>query len=222
MRFSSSVAARAGCLFRSPRSVSGLLGLTVRRRCWRRLRTRLKRTRLGSRAAIVRGDIRALPFRKRVRFPLVMAPYGILQSLLRDADLRATLRSVARVVPRGGRFVVDLVPDLPKWQEYERRVSLTGRGPQGGWLTLIETVRQDANRQMTIFDQEFVERVGRRRQTYRSSIAFRTLTVPQVSGRLERAGFRIDAVLGTMAGGSGPPTLASGSSWRKEVHEPGF
>jgi ubiquinone/menaquinone biosynthesis C-methylase UbiE len=165
-----------------------------------RLRTRLKRTRLGSRAAIVRGDIRALPFRKRVRFPLVMAPYGILQSLLRDADLRATLRSVARVVPRGGRFVVDLVPDLPKWQEYERRVSLTGRGPQGGWLTLIETVRQDANRQMTIFDQEFVERVGQRRQTYRSSIAFRTLTVAQVSGRLERAGFRIDAVLGDYGG----------------------
>lgn len=165
-----------------------------------RLRTRLKRTRLGSRAAIVRGDIRALPFRKRVRFPLVMAPYGILQSLLRDADLRATLRSVARVVPRGGRFVVDLVPDLPKWQEYERRVGLTGRGPQGGWLTLIETVRQDAHCQMTIFDQEFVERVGRRRQTYRSSIAFRTLTVAQVSGRLERAGFRIDAVLGDYGG----------------------
>ena len=165
-----------------------------------RLRTRLKRTRLGSRAAVIRGDIRALPFRKRVRFPLVMAPYGILQSLLRDADLRATLRSVARVIPRGGRFVIDLVPDLPKWQEYERRVSLTGRGPHGGWLTLIETVRQDANHQMTIFDQEFVERAGGSRQTYRSSIAFRTLTVAQVSRRLERAGFRIDAVLGDYGG----------------------
>ena len=125
-----------------------------------------------------------------------MAPYGMLQSLLRDRDLRATLQSVAAIVPRGGFFVVDLVPDLPQWQEYERRVSLRGRRPRGGRLTLIETVRQDYDRRMTIFDQEFVERIGRRRKTHRFSIAFRTLTVAQVSSRLERSGFRIDCVLG--------------------------
>ena len=170
-----------------------------------RLRTRLRRARLGSRAAAVRGDIRALPFRKRVRFPLVMAPYGMLQSLLRDQDLRATLRSVAAVVPRGGRFVVDLVPDLPRWQEYERRVSLRGRRPGGGQLTLIETVRQDYDRKMMIFDQEFVERIGRRRESRRFSIAFRTLTVAQISSRLERSGFRIDSVLGDYRGRAWSP-----------------
>ena len=90
---------------------------------------------------------------------------------------------------------------VPRPVRQNRRLRIPiGRGPQGGWLTLIETVRQDADRQMTIFDQEFVERVGQRRQTYRSSIAFRTLTVAQVSGRLERAGFRIDAVLGDYGG----------------------
>jgi hypothetical protein len=131
---------------------------------------------------------------------MVMAPYGMLQSLLRDRDLRATLKSVAAVVPRDGVFGVDLVPDLPRWQEYKRRTTLRGRRPGGGQLTLVETVRQDEDRGLTIFDQEFVERIGRRRQTRRFSIAFRTLTVSQMAGRLERAGFRIDSVLGDYRG----------------------
>ena len=170
-----------------------------------RLRTRLRRARLGGRAAAVRGDIRKLPFRRRVRFSMVMAPYGMLQSLLRDRDLRATLKSVAAVVPRDGVFGVDLVPDLPRWQEYERRTTLRGRRPGGGQLTLVETVRQDEDRGLTIFDQEFVERIGRRRQTRRFSIAFRTLTVSQMAGRLERAGFKIDSVLGDYRGRAWSP-----------------
>ena len=165
-----------------------------------RLRTRFRRARLSGRAALVRGDIRTLPFRKRFRFKLVMAPYGMLQSLLRESDLGSTLRSVAGVVPRGGVFVVDLVPDLPRWQEYKRRVSLRGARPGGGRLTLIETVRQDRDRHLTVFDQEFVERRGRERETHRFSLAFRTLSVPQVSRRLERAGFSVDAVLGDYRG----------------------
>src|SRR5436190_6139362 len=49
---------------------------------------------------IVRGDIRALPFRRRA-FAMVLAPYGILQSLIRPRDLTASLASVARVLPPG-------------------------------------------------------------------------------------------------------------------------
>ena len=171
-----------------------------------RLRRRLRRARLGGRAAAVRGDIRALPFRRRMRFSLVMAPYGMLQSLLSDADLRATLRSVAAVMPRGGSFVVDLVPDLPRWSEYERRMSLRGRGPGGSDLTLIETVRQDRPRGLTIFDQEFIEWVNGRPEHHRFAISFRTLTVPRMSARLERAGFKVDAVLGDYRGHDWSPT----------------
>ena len=170
-----------------------------------RLRSRLKRAGLYARASAGRGDIRALPFRRRFRFTLVMAPYGILQSLLSDRDLRLTLRSVAAVVPRGGFFAVDLVPDLPRWQEYKRRVSLQGRRSNGRHLTLIETVRQDYDRHMTIFDQEYVERSGRRRESHRFSIAFRTLTVAQMSGRLERAGFHVHSVLGDYRGRAWSP-----------------
>src|SRR4029450_5180505 len=74
----------------------------------------------------VRGDIRALPFRPRA-FAMALAPYGILQSLIRPRDLTATLASVARVLPQGATFGIDLVPDVPKWREYTDRLQLSGR-----------------------------------------------------------------------------------------------
>jgi SAM-dependent methyltransferase len=163
-----------------------------------RARQRLRRARLS--AMLVRGDIRHLPFRRRVKFDLVMAPYGMLQSLTRERDLRATLAAVHGVLPRGGLFAIDLVPDLPRWAEYERRVSLSGRrGPSR--VRLTESVRQDRRQGLTIFDQEYEERRGSRRAVKRFSLTFRTITVAQMRHRLELAGFRIDAVLGDYAGG---------------------
>jgi SAM-dependent methyltransferase len=162
-------------------------------------RQRLRRARLVN-AAVLRGDIRHLPFRRRAGFSLVMAPYGILQSLTREADLRATLTSVHGILPRGGLFVIDLVPDLPRWDEYERRTSFSGRRG-AGTLTLVETVRQDPARRLTIFDHEYVERRGRQRRTHRFSLTFRTLSVPQMRRRLEAAGFDVRAVLGDYRGG---------------------
>ena len=70
----------------------------------------------------------------------------------------------------------------------------------GRRVTLIESVRHDRRRRLTIFDQEFVASRGARRQVHRFSIAFRTLGVPQVARRLEKAGFRVDAVLGDYQG----------------------
>jgi hypothetical protein len=129
-----------------------------------------------------------------------MAPYGILQSLTREKDLRATIAEVARVLRRGGLFAIDLVPDLPRWSEYERRVSLAGRRGRGH-VTLTESVRQDRRKRLTIFDQEYEERRGRERSVRRFSLTFRTVSVPQMRSRLEAAGFRIDAVLGDYEGG---------------------
>jgi SAM-dependent methyltransferase len=163
-------------------------------------RQRLRRARLKN-ATLVRGDIRFLPFRPRPGFSLAMAPYGILQSLTREKDLLATIDSVHRVLRRGGLFVVDLVPDLPQWDEYDRHTSLAGSRGRGTRITLIETVRQDVKRRLTIFDHEYVERKGRHRRVHRFSLTFRTLSVPQMSRRLENGGFRIRAVLGDYHGG---------------------
>jgi hypothetical protein len=167
----------------------------------RRAKRRLVRAGIADRAMLVRGDIRVLPFRSRHRFALVMAPYGILQSLTRERDLRATLTSVAGVLRRGGLFAIDLVPDLPRWAEYRRRVSLRGRRRDGSTVTLIESVRQDRRRRLTIFDQEYIERRGRRRRWHRFALTFRSLSVPEMSRRLEAAGFSVHAVLGDYQGG---------------------
>ena len=195
-------------------------------------RRRLRRARLADRLALVQGDIRFLPFPSaagpegptggpdggrapRVRrggpsgppeagsgFAAVMAPYGILQSLLREKDLASTLSDVHRVLRPGGTFGLELVADLPSWEEYRQRVSLRGwRGrPGGAHVTLVESVRQDPARRRTIFDQEFTERRGGERRVRRFSLAFRTLTVPQMARRLAAAGFAVTALLGDYRG----------------------
>ena len=162
---------------------------------------RSRRMRSSARPTWLRGDIRFLPFRKSARFDLVIAPYGILQSLVRESDLQATLASVERVLARGGIFGVDLVPDLPVWKEYRDKVRFRGvrRGGKSR-ITLIESVRQDRAKKLTLFDQEYIEQRGRQRTSRRFSLVFRTLTVPQMTKRLENAGFRIHAVLGDYNG----------------------
>jgi len=148
--------------------------------------------------SLVRGDIRHLPFDDGT-FPMVLAPYGILQSLIRPRDLTATLDSVARVLAAGGTFGIDLVPDVPKWREYENRVQLRGRAA-GAQLTLIESVRQDRQRHLTTFEQKYVERRGGRTREHRFDLTFRTLSVRQMTTQLERAGFQVGAVLGDYRG----------------------
>jgi len=147
---------------------------------------------------LLRADIRALPFGDG-SFPSVIAPYGILQSLIRPRDLTAALASVARVVAPGGTFGIDLVPDVPKWREYSNRVQLRGRAG-AAHLTLIESVRQDPKRRLTTFQQTFVERRRERTQEHQFELTFRTLSVAEMSKQLERAGFTVDAVLGDYRG----------------------
>lgn len=160
---------------------------------------KLRRAKLTSDALLVRGDIRHLPFRP-AHFPLVMAPYGILQSLTREQDLTATLASVARVMPKGARFGIDLVPELPRWSEYAARKTMSGRMGRTA-VSLVESVTQDRARRVTTFDQRYVStRDGVRRQ-HRFTLTFRTLSVRQMSNRLERAGFEVEAVLGDYQGG---------------------
>jgi ubiquinone/menaquinone biosynthesis C-methylase UbiE len=166
---------------------------------WARQRIAKSPTRqLAKALRLVRADIRQLPFEDEA-FPMVIAPYGILQSLIRPRDLTATLASVARVLARGGSLGIDLVPDVPKWREYENRVQLRGHA-RGAQITLIESVRQDRKRHLTTFEQTYVERRGSEQREHRFDLTFRTLTVRQMRGQLERAGFRVDAVLGDYRG----------------------
>jgi ubiquinone/menaquinone biosynthesis C-methylase UbiE len=169
-----------------------------------RAANRLRRARHPLAIQLVRGDIRHLPFPDRT-FPLVIAPYGILQSLLRERDLTATLSTIARILAPGATFGLELVADLPSWKEYSRRVSLRGRRANGRRITLVESVRQDRARKLTVFDQEFVETAGAEVRRRNFSLAFRTLTVPQMTRRLESVGLHVTALLGDYRGGPWDP-----------------
>jgi ubiquinone/menaquinone biosynthesis C-methylase UbiE len=164
-------------------------------------RARVRRARLGARVKFIRGDIRHLPF-PDTTFPLVMAPYGILQSLLDERVLTATLKEVQRVLTRKGTFGLELVADLPAWEEYSKKTSMRGqRGPNGKPITLIESVKQDRRKHITRFEQEFVEGRGKSATRTRFTLAFRTVSVPQMVQRLEKAGLEVSAVLGDYQGG---------------------
>jgi ubiquinone/menaquinone biosynthesis C-methylase UbiE len=166
-----------------------------------RARTRIKRARQQSRVRLIRGDIRHLPFPDR-SFPLVMAPYGILQSLLDERVLAATLKDVRRVLTRRGTFGLELVADLPAWEEYSRHTSLRGkRGPNGKPIALIESVKQDRKNRITRFEQEFVEGRGKSATRRKFTLAFRTVSVPEMVQRLEKAGLEVTSLLGDYEGG---------------------
>jgi ubiquinone/menaquinone biosynthesis C-methylase UbiE len=165
-----------------------------------RLRAALSRSRRRLAPRLVRGDIRQLPF-DRDSFEMVIAPYGILQSLLVDQDLTDSLASIARVLRRGGTFGLDLVPDVAHWREYTNRVQLRGRAGRGVHLTLVESVRQNRARRLTTFEQRYIARREGRSTEHRFELTFRTLSVRRMRERLERQGFVVDRVLGDYRGG---------------------
>ena len=72
-------------------------------------------------------------------------------------------------------------------------------------VTLIESVRQDRTRKLTLFDQEFVERRGREVRRRHFSLAFRHVDGTQMASRLEKAGFEVAALLGDYQGGPWDP-----------------
>jgi SAM-dependent methyltransferase len=181
------------------RSGASVIGVDRSAAMLERARRRLVRLRRAVRPGLVRADIRTLPFPSG-SFDVVMAPYGVLQSLLTDAALAATLAEAARVLAPGALFGVDLVPDLPQWAEYRNGVTLRGRTSDGHPITLIESVEQDRRRRRTIFHEQFVVGRGRAARRRRFTLTFRTLGLHQVRRRLERAGFRVDAVLGDYRG----------------------
>jgi ubiquinone/menaquinone biosynthesis C-methylase UbiE len=183
------------------RSGATVIGIDRSASMLARASARVKRAKLGLRVQLIRGDIRHLPFPDR-SFPLVMAPYGILQSLLDEQLLMATLKDVRRVLTRDGTFGLELVADLPAWDEYSDRVTMRGaRGPHGKPIQLIETVTQDRRKRITRFRQTFVEGRGAAKTRKTFSLAFRTLTVPQMVERLEKAGLEVSALLGDYQGG---------------------
>src|SRR5262249_60337459 len=122
-------------------------------------------------------------------------PYGVLQSLVRERDLASALTSVHRVLTAGGRFGIDLVPDVPHWSEYERQKTLSGTMGRAR-VDLIESVRQDRARRLTMFDQRYTATRAREQRVDEISLTFRAVCVSAMTRRPEPTGVTRGARLG--------------------------
>jgi SAM-dependent methyltransferase len=154
----------------------------------------------AKRPSILRADIRAVPL-ESATVGVVIAAYGLLQSLLDDRDLNAMLAEVSRVLKPRGVAAFDLVPDLLRWQEYSKRVRFRGRSRRGAHVTLVESVRQLPAKALTVFDETFIERTGGRERRHTFSLTFRSVPLSTVLQRLTEAGLDVEAVCGDYRGG---------------------
>ena len=78
-----------------------------------------------------------------------------------------------------------LVPDLVRWEEYSGKKTLSGKMGRDTSISLVESVRQDRAKRLTIFDQQYVTvRHGERRR-HQFTLTFRTLSIREMSSRLE-------------------------------------
>jgi SAM-dependent methyltransferase len=180
------------------RAGASLVGVDFSAAMLERARARLRRLPRLRRPRLVRGDIRHLPFPDR-SFDRVLAPYGVLQSLTSDADFDAALGEAARLLRRNGQLGLELIPELANWQAYQNQVRFRGR-LGGAQVTLVETVRQDRRRGLTIFDETFTTRQGGKVKKHRFHLTFRSLAMEVVLAKLARAGFETEAVQGDYRG----------------------
>jgi SAM-dependent methyltransferase len=180
------------------RVTRALIGIDFSQEMLGRAVVRARRNPAGARPRFLRGDIRRLPFAD-ASIACVFGAYGVVQSLTTDRDLDATFAEVARVLKPGGRFGLDLVPDLATWQAYQRQTRFRGT-LRGQPLTLVESVRQDHRQGLTMFDEEFI--VGRtpRAERHAFTLTFRTIPMRDMLERLTKTGFVIDGVRGSYRG----------------------
>lgn len=81
---------------------------------------------VGSRVQLRAGDVRRLQLGQR--FPLVIAPFNVLQHLYTHADLLAALRACVRHLAPAGRFAFDvLMPDVRALAQDPDRTCRIGR-----------------------------------------------------------------------------------------------
>lgn len=167
----------------------------------RRARTRARKAALGSRLRLVRSDIRALPFAPDA-FGTVIAPYGVVQSMPGADALAAALHAVARVLAPGGSVWIDLAVEVPRWPEYRNRVRWRQPKDSTRDATLVESVRQDRAKRMTIFRQVYTQR--RRRGTIKRDfeLCFYTPSLSQLRSQLASAGLVME-----------PPRDYDGRAW---------
>lgn len=162
-------------------------------------RLRAKRAARGGFDRIVLADVRSLPFGRA--FDLAFLPFHSFAELITDADRRAALASVHRVLVRGGRFICTLHNPAVRLETIDGRVRTLGRRPRPGGpgeLALQTRLAFDPATRLASGTQwiDELDEEGRviRRRTL--PIRFALLDRAAFEALAEAAGFRVLALSG--------------------------
>jgi ubiquinone/menaquinone biosynthesis C-methylase UbiE len=140
----------------------------------------------------IRGDMRHLPSEWNDHFDNVAFTLSEFGCFSDESDNQRVLDEVARVLKRGGRFLLDVVVNRDGLVHYgEIHEFLEGDGffvAETGTLDLVTGIHK---RVYNWYDE------GERRET---QWQIRAYTPPEVAHMLEKAGFQVLSVYGNLAG----------------------
>ena len=153
----------------------------------------LRRARARTRAPLVRGDMRALPFRPGT-FALAVNLFTSFGYFRDDADHELVLRQVAAALASGGRFVLDYL----NADEVRRSLRPTEERRAGGNVVRI-TRRFSVEGRFVVKEIELPDE-GR---TFQERV--RLYTVAELRALLAGAGFIVTAWFGDYGGEPGGP-----------------
>ena len=157
----------------------------------------LRRARERTRALLVRGDMRALPFRD-ASFALAVNLFTSFGYFLDDAENRAVLGQVVQTLRRGGRFVLDYL----NAELVRRIVARSAAAPNGVGDRRSEprvTRRIGADGRFVIKEIELRDE-GR---TFQERV--RLYGKDELTGLFADVGLRVDAAFGDYDGGPAGP-----------------
>ena len=150
----------------------------------------LRRARAGVRGPLVRGDMRALPFRPG-SFALAVNLFTSFGYFRDDAEHRHVVHQVASSLRRGGRFVLDYLN-----ADHVRRTLRRGTEEVDGASTEVRVRRRFSE------DGKYVVKeieLGAENRSYQERV--RLFSPAELTQLLEEEGLRVDAGFGDYDGG---------------------
>ena len=151
----------------------------------------LRRARAGVRGPLVRGDMRALPFRSG-SFALAVNLFTSFGYFRDDKEHRLVLRQVARSLRPGGRFVLDYLN-----ADHVRRTLRRGTEEVDGASTEVR-VRRRFSEEGKYVVKEIA--LGAENRSFQERV--RLFSAAELRALLEQEGLRVDAGFGDYDGGA--------------------
>ena len=155
-------------------------------------RAMLRRARERVRATLVRGDMRALPFRDH-SFSLAVNLFTSFGYFLDDSEHRLVVRQVAAALAAGGHFVLDYL----NAEQVRRTIEQTGNGERRNDTRVTRRIGGDGRfviKEIELRDEgrAFQERV-------------RLYAADELASLFTEAGLRVEARFGDYGGGPATP-----------------